>query len=243
MLRLSHGISPSTQGRVLMPSPETYPPRDSFREQQPPVDPHPVDGNDTVDSRHLPCQSCIQFQKIAIRPKHQPLPPHLRLDQWPEVLRPISPVLTRVFSTLCVIAYGQRNMEAVWDLAVEDGQLWVESTDRIARRVEATGVTVRSSSPSNPRKHALISSGKNGLLLAVSAALVTTTPPLGPMMNYTLRASYILQLTSFGLTLGSIVVGSALLYTIPMCTGEWYREVGSSHISTLSVIPTLHSMF
>lgn len=139
MLRLPHGMSSSTQGRMLMPSAETYPLRDISQNQQP-----VVDSNTAEESRCHPCQ-CILIPESLARPKHQPLPLHLQLDYWTGILEPISPVLTPVFSTLCVIAYGQRTMEDVWDLAIEDGKLWMESTDRMARRIEATGVTVRSS--------------------------------------------------------------------------------------------------
>lgn len=58
-----------------------------------------------------------------------------------------------------------------------------------------------------------------------TAAFITTTPPLAASLNYNERGPYICLLLSFGLTLGSLIVGSAMMYTLPMCAAKWWREV------------------
>ncbi|EIM82463.1 uncharacterized protein STEHIDRAFT_64960, partial [Stereum hirsutum FP-91666 SS1] len=62
------------------------------------------------------------------------------------------------------------------------------------------------------------------LLIGASAAFLTTTPPLGGLLNFNEQGPYICLLLSFGLTLGGVVIGSSLLYALPIVQGTWHRD-------------------
>ena len=64
-----------------------------------------------------------------------------------------------------------------------------------------------------------------GLLLSATASFATTTPPVGSILNYNTRGSYICLLLAFGLTLGGLIVGSTMLFVMSKCTASWFREV------------------
>lgn len=64
------------------------------------------------------------------------------------------------------------------------------------------------------------------MLLATLAAWLTTVPPTPTIYDYNALAPYICLLASFGMILGSVIVGSTVLYSTPMITGTWYHKVG-----------------
>ena len=64
-----------------------------------------------------------------------------------------------------------------------------------------------------------------GLLLSATASFATTTPPVGSVLNYNTRGSYICLLLAFGLTLGGLIVGSTMLFVMSKCTASWFCEV------------------
>ena len=57
-------------------------------------------------------------------------------------------------------------------------------------------------------------------------------------LDYTTRGSYICLFMSFFLIWGSIIVGSAVLYAMPMATGSWYRMVSFMHDT--SAFPSIY---
>ncbi len=69
------------------------------------------------------------------------MPDHMRLDNWP-VPYPLSTVLTSTFTALCMVSYGQKDLEDAWKLAVEDGKAWTERMDRLGSRISAVNIIV-----------------------------------------------------------------------------------------------------
>ncbi|KIY64498.1 hypothetical protein CYLTODRAFT_401809 [Cylindrobasidium torrendii FP15055 ss-10] len=64
-----------------------------------------------------------------------------------------------------------------------------------------------------------------GLLLATAAVFITTAPPESSILNYTQRGPYISIIGSFGLLIGGIIVGSAVLLVLTRLQPEWMLDV------------------
>ena len=65
-----------------------------------------------------------------------------------------------------------------------------------------------------------------GLILSSTAALVTTVPPRADIIAYTEFGSYVLLFLSLGVSLGGLIVGSAIIYiTSGSLTIRWFCEV------------------
>ena len=45
------------------------------------------------------------------------------------------------------------------------------------------------------------------------------------MLNYNAREPYMCLLLAFGLTLGGLIVGSALLFGLAKCSSSYFRDV------------------
>lgn len=129
--------------RMVMPSPQPYPSTITPQEpQHQPAEARPAASQIPLDSRHPQWYS--RNRDGTAPPEPIPLPEHMLLDKWPKVSSPLSLVLTRVFTALCMIAYGKNDLQNVWDSAVEDGEVWMARIDRMAVRMQATGVIVSS---------------------------------------------------------------------------------------------------
>ena len=63
------------------------------------------------------------------------------------------------------------------------------------------------------------------MILSATAAFATTSPPLGQILDYTLRAAYLLMLLSLGLTIGGLIVSSAVIYVMFEVQRTWFCEV------------------
>ncbi|KAJ6577006.1 hypothetical protein DFH09DRAFT_1148965 [Mycena vulgaris] len=63
------------------------------------------------------------------------------------------------------------------------------------------------------------------LLLATSAAFITTVPPRVSILNHTLRGPYICMLTAFGLLLGGIIVASVCVLVTAKSRPYWSEQV------------------
>lgn len=69
---------------------------------------------------------------------------------------------------------------------------------------------------------------QGGLLLSSTAAFATTTPPVGHILNYNIRGAYLMVLLSLGLTIGGLIVASAVIYVMYEAQREWFSKVPSS---------------
>ncbi|KAF7798522.1 hypothetical protein EIP86_009743 [Pleurotus ostreatoroseus] len=56
------------------------------------------------------------------------------------------------------------------------------------------------------------------------AAFITTTPPVGSVIDYNIRGPYVLLFVSFGATLGGLIVGSAVIYVITKAERKWFEK-------------------
>lgn len=65
------------------------------------------------------------------------------------------------------------------------------------------------------------------MLLSATAAFITTTPPLVDILNYNKRGTYLCLLISFALSLGTLIVGSAIMFVVSKCDRKWFLEVRS----------------
>ncbi|KAJ6548195.1 hypothetical protein DFH09DRAFT_1039670 [Mycena vulgaris] len=93
-----------------------------------------------------------------------------------------------VFDLLCIISFGHAGLEPIW-AAIKLEEEGDEGIDQICDRLNNILLV-------------------GSLLLATSAAFITTTPPRESIVNYTLRGPYICMLGSFGLLIGGIIVAS-----------------------------------
>lgn len=131
------------------------------------------------------------------------MPDHWKLEFHD--IPPFSIILRFAIKALCLISLGHPDLEHVWDICVAHEEIWTANKDRLSARI--TTITVVA-----------------GLLLSATASFATTTPPVGSILNYNTRGSYICLLLAFGLTLGGLIVGSTMLFVMSKCTASWFRE-------------------
>ncbi|KZV62573.1 hypothetical protein PENSPDRAFT_642045 [Peniophora sp. CONT] len=138
------------------------------------------------------------------------MPQHWRNDYssniQPQFLRPILRVTFTVFS---IIAFGQPTLETQWRI-INDAGVFTQEKERLSKMVGTVNVVVFHFQAT--------------LLLATTAAFITTDPPEAGILNYTRRGPYICLIASFFLFLGGIIVGCAVQFALTSCTSEWIRD-------------------
>ena len=60
------------------------------------------------------------------------------------------------------------------------------------------------------------------------AAFVTTTPPLTATLNYNEEGPYLCLMVSFALALGTLIVGSSIMFVVSKCEADWFKKVCAS---------------
>ncbi|ETW77455.1 hypothetical protein HETIRDRAFT_441838 [Heterobasidion irregulare TC 32-1] len=116
----------------------------------------------------------------------------------------ISHLLRRII--ICLTTESSSSMSSPPSLSfLAYEEIWTANKDRLSTRV--TTITIVA-----------------GLLSSATASFATMTPPVGSILNYNTRGSYICLLLAFGLTLGGLIVGSAMLFVTSKCTASWFRE-------------------
>ena len=157
------------------------------------------------------------------------LPPHWRGEfsapEW------CQPVLKKVFSTLCMIAVGNRTLWNKWKALWSEEEVFMKNKELISNRIAMTSVVVRRAPTelSAPSTHGCtlthVAREQASLLLASNAALVTTDPPEAGILNYTIRGPYVCLWTSFGILLGGIIIAATDVYALATCYPEWVVQV------------------
>ncbi|KAJ3553416.1 hypothetical protein NM688_g3622 [Phlebia brevispora] len=109
-----------------------------------------------------------------------------------------------VVAVLCAIAVGRTTLDGVWK-ACKSEEYFLEGRKELSDRISTVTFVA-------------------GLLLSTEAAFITTTAPLVMVINYNLRGPYILLLLSFGVTLGGLIVGSAVAYVLTKADKSWFEE-------------------
>ncbi|CAL1699202.1 unnamed protein product [Somion occarium] len=155
-----------------------------------------------------------------------PMPAHWMVEfkNMPEWL---NRCLQLSFSVLCLLSLGHANLKTVWRVCnTEDKSDWLNKKKRLLDRIE--NITVIA-----------------GLLLTSTSAFATTLPPLTPLFDYTTTAPYICSLASFGSVLGSLIVGSSVLFMLAKCSQEWFRDtlMGSRSSICLTLIILAYPFF
>ncbi|KAL4248797.1 PGG domain-containing protein [Pleurotus pulmonarius] len=129
-----------------------------------------------------------------------PLPDHWKCEfGYP---RPWDRVATFAFRMAVLISFGHDNLDSVWEICHSE-ERWAHDKDRLAQRITTTTVVA-------------------GLLVGATAAFITTTPPVEELLNYTRRGPYLLLLLSFSITLGSLIVGSTMIFITLKCDPVWF---------------------
>ncbi|KAA1477606.1 hypothetical protein DENSPDRAFT_615771 [Dentipellis sp. KUC8613] len=132
-----------------------------------------------------------------------------KLPEWWDfdfrVARPLDVVLEIAFRVLCLVSLGHPNLTAVWNICNSDEDTWIRAKDRLWNRINTITIIA-------------------GLLLGSTAAFATTSPPRPDLVDYTTLGSYRCTMASFGITLGSLVVGSTVMFVMTKCHAKWFRE-------------------
>ncbi|KAH8101517.1 hypothetical protein BXZ70DRAFT_933682 [Cristinia sonorae] len=141
-----------------------------------------------------------------------PTPLALSLPQMPQHWKcefsmkpPFSSVMELIFKILCLLSFGSESLDELWSImrvATTEPEKFIGYKDRVVSRVGVLTVTA-------------------GLLLATTAAFATTNPPSPEILDYSKTGPYSCILTSFGFTLGALVVGSSQLFVMTQCTPNW----------------------
>ncbi|KAJ7693077.1 hypothetical protein B0H17DRAFT_1060705 [Mycena rosella] len=111
---------------------------------------------------------------------------------------------------LCITSFGYAGLDPIWAaIRLEeegDESIWSDGIDQTCDRLNNMLVVA-------------------SLLLATSAAFLTTTPPITSMLNYTLRGPYMCMLGSFGLLIGGIIVASVCVLVSSKARPYWSEQV------------------
>ncbi|KAF8184334.1 hypothetical protein K438DRAFT_1504653, partial [Mycena galopus ATCC 62051] len=107
-------------------------------------------------------------------------------------------------------SYGHAGLEPVWASIklneAGDDSVWVEGTRQICKRLNNMLVV-------------------GSLLLATSAAFITTVPPNPTMVNYALNGSYRCMVAAFGLLIGGIIVTAVSFLVLSKARPNWAESV------------------
>jgi len=146
-------------------------------------------------------------QKEADILTRNPLPAHWRR---PPVNGPLGALQRTIFNVLCIASYRHVGLSPVWaSIKLEeegDDSVWVEGTRQLCDRLNNLLVV-------------------GSLLLATSAAFITTVPPRPATVDYTLRGPYICMLSAFGMLIGGIVVTAVCFLVLTKARPNWCERV------------------
>lgn len=151
-----------------------------------------------------PMHNCWNHNQQSLPPlQNRRMPDHWKVEF--QVVFPLSTILKFAFMTLCTISLGHNDLEGMWDICLGHEEIWTESKDRVLNRISTITVVA-------------------GLLLGSIASFATSDPPVRSMLNYNAREPYMCLLLAFGLTLGGLIVGSALLFGLAKCSASYFRD-------------------
>lgn len=95
-------------------------------------------GNPTPPAYHS-CATCgNQIPQTDLKD----MPSHMRLNEWPGWPFPTPFVLTLIFTSLCTISYGHKDLYHVWRTCNENGEDWMKRKERLAERISNVTVVV-----------------------------------------------------------------------------------------------------
>ncbi|KAF9458508.1 hypothetical protein BDZ94DRAFT_100059 [Collybia nuda] len=132
-------------------------------------------------------------------------------DHWKAPVTVKGNVLAHIhlflFRALCLLSVGHKLLRQTYIHAHPGAEVWNESKARIRiqHRIENTTVV-------------------GALLLTTTAVFLTTVPPVQHTLDYLAARPYVCILLSFGLSLGSLVVGSAVIFVISTCSIDWFEK-------------------
>ncbi|KAF9261758.1 hypothetical protein L218DRAFT_1001539 [Marasmius fiardii PR-910] len=142
----------------------------------------------------------------AVLNRH-PVPHHMKA---PTVSKPFGRIKMVIFNVLCIISYGHAGLDPVWaSIMLEeegDESAWVHDLEKTYQRLANLNLVA-------------------GLLLASTAAFITTEPPKLDIVNYNLRGTYLCACASFTLILGGVVVCSGQMLIAGTIRPYWAKEV------------------
>ncbi|KAJ7441401.1 hypothetical protein B0H11DRAFT_2096346 [Mycena galericulata] len=134
-----------------------------------------------------------------------PLPSH-----WRRPSVGASALQRTIFSVLCMASFGHAGLAPVWaSIKLEeegDDSVWVEETRQHCDRLNNLLIV-------------------GSLLLATSAAFITTVPPRPLMADYTLQGPYILMLSATGMLVGGIIVTAVSFLVLTKARPNWAERV------------------
>ncbi|KAG2348521.1 hypothetical protein BDR05DRAFT_995897 [Suillus weaverae] len=102
---------------------------------------------------------------------------------------PTNPILKSAFKVLCVVAVSRTSLDHWGD--TETGE-WKEHITVMVNRFQNSNITA-------------------GLVLATTALLLTSNPPVTRLMAYDTPASYVFAMIAFSAALLSVISGAALV--------------------------------
>ncbi|KAJ7189478.1 hypothetical protein GGX14DRAFT_331506, partial [Mycena pura] len=134
-----------------------------------------------------------------------PLPSH-----WKRPSLGASALQRTIFSVFCMASFGHVELAPLWaSIKLEeegDDSVWVEETRKHCDRLNNLLIV-------------------GSLLLATSAAFITTVPPRPAMANYTLRGPYICMLSATGMLVGGIIVTAVSFLVLTNARANWAERV------------------
>ncbi|TCD71456.1 hypothetical protein EIP91_010162 [Steccherinum ochraceum] len=119
--------------------------------------------------------------------------------------RPIAIIMELGFTGLCLLSFGSSDLDELWSImarAEQDKELFTAYKDRVSSRVSVITIVA-------------------GLILSTTAAFATTDPPRPRLLDYTQTGAYLCILSSLGIIVGGVIVGSISIFVMTQCTARW----------------------
>lgn len=154
-----------------------------------------------------------------------PMPDHWKCKfAYP---RPIAILMELGFTGLCLLSFGSSDLDELWSImsrAEQDKELFTAYKDRVSSRVSVITIVVSDNATAVPDFSVEILV-KAGLILSTTAAFATTDPPRPGLLDYTQTGAYLCILSSLGIIVGGVIVGSISIFVMMQCTARWCMRV------------------
>ncbi|GJJ12774.1 hypothetical protein Clacol_007019 [Clathrus columnatus] len=135
--------------------------------------------------------------------EYPPPPPHWKA---PEAYHPVfGPLPLMLYRALCLVSVCKLTLDHHWH-AKCDEEIFQREKDQLIGQINNGNIVC-------------------GLILATTAAFITTSPPVSSIMNYTTLPAYVFLLLSFAQAIGSIVTGTAVIAVYQSVKRPWCRDV------------------
>ncbi|KAI0093739.1 hypothetical protein BDY19DRAFT_270418 [Irpex rosettiformis] len=160
--------------------------------------------------------SCQEISD-TVQDAYRKIPAHWDVE-FHEAWSWLRPPLKWTFGVLILVSFGRKNLKDTWEtIQSHDEDEFRPFADKTAARISTITVIT-------------------GLLLSCLITIVTTTPPVGTIFNYTLRVPYLCLCTACGTLFGGLIIGFCDIFVIGTWRAQCLQKLMATRIQAVSVL-------